>query len=81
MEKFGIFELLDALSAIALDGEEKNEQAHPDGNDPVYAPPVYPTGEAEPKPSAEEPQKKPPVNTGEFAIRDFYKRHDTRAKK
>lgn len=77
MEKFGIFELLDALSAIALpDAQDGEKSAH---DDPVYAPPVY-TAEEKAKEAPPE-TKKPPVSTGEFAIHDFYKRHDERAKK
>ena len=44
MEKFGIFELLDALSAVVLDGEEKQS---PQRNDRVYDPPVYASAQTE----------------------------------
>lgn len=77
MEKFGIFELLDALSAIVLDGEEKQT---PKGNDPVYAPPVY----AAPQPEEQKNDDKtenPPRKAGSYAIDEFYRQHDSRAKK
>ncbi len=47
MEKFGIFELLDTLSAVMQgDGEQKPapdaEPHRPDAGDSVFAPPQYP---------------------------------------
>lgn len=89
MEKFGIFELLDALSAIALDGEEQDapkdgegetapKAAPPRPDDSVYAPPVY-TGYAN-EAQERKQNENPPKTAGASAIEDFYKRHDSRGK-
>ena len=81
MDKFGIFELLDALSAIALDGN-KAPSAPAKGDDPVSRPPVYEQREA-PAPADEsktEPSA-PPKNAGEYAISDFYRKHNERSGK
>ena len=80
MDKYGIFELLDALSAIAFDGKDEAEeqpaeppQTPPHGDDPVYRPPVY---------NGEEPSAPPqPQNTGAYAINEFYRKHDERSKR
>ena len=72
MEKFGIFELLDALSAVVLDGEEKQS---PQRNDRVYDPPVYASA------PTEEKNETPPKKAGSYAIDEFYRQHDSRAKK
>ena len=77
MEKFGIFELLDALSAVVLDGEERQT---PKGNDPVYAPPVYAPTQHDEKETVETTEN-PPQKAGSYAIDEFYRRHDSRAKK
>ena len=81
MDKFGIFELLDALSAIALDGEN-GTPAHPKDDDPVYRPPVYEQTEAqETKDEGENPPPPPPKNAGEYAIHEFYRKHNERSGK
>ena len=42
MEKFGIFELLDTLSAFAApDTEQKAEETRPSRDDEAFAPPPY----------------------------------------
>ena len=44
MEKFGIFELLDTLSAFAApDPESKAEETKPQQTDDAFAPPPYAT--------------------------------------
>ena len=48
MEKFGIFELLDTLSALMAEknGEEKREEnVRPRPEDAVFSPPSYPSSE------------------------------------
>lgn len=81
MDKYGIFELLDALSAIAFnedEGQEKTpsappEQSEPPRDDPVYRPPVYGNDEPAPPLSSQKP--------GEYAINEFYRKHDERSKR
>ncbi len=46
MEKFGIFELLDALAAIT-----EGETATPKTDDPVFSAPAYAAGETAPRPN------------------------------
>ena len=77
MEKFGIFELLDALSAVVRDGEEKQS---PQRNDRVYDPPVYASAQTEEKNNSEQ-NETPPKKAGSYAIDEFYRQHDSRAKK
>ena len=88
MEKFGIFELLDALSAVVLDGEEKQS---PQRNDRVYDPPVYASAQTEEnlfgnitelwQKNNSEQNETPPKKAGSYAIDEFYRQHDSRAKK
>lgn len=72
MEKFGIFELLDALSALTEENPPQKEEplspgknAAPDG---AFAPPAY--GEQPPKGTA-----------GAEALQGFLARHDAVARK
>ena len=87
MEKFGIFELLDALSAIVLDGEDAPPEQTPRPSDGAYAPPVYgvppKSAPSETEEREQSAHKNTPAqkNAGEYAIEDFYRRHDSRAKK
>ena len=89
MEKFGIFELLDALSAIALDGEEQTTAADeaqsaaprsspPRQDDSAYAPPVYAAFSPDAQQAGQ--NENPPKTAGASAIEEFYKRHDSRGK-
>lgn len=73
MEKFGIFELLDALSALTA-GEEK-----PSPQDAAYLPPVYPG--SEPPPEGKEPEPRTPPAAEKDALAGFYARHDAIARK
>lgn len=81
MEKFGIFELLDALSAIALDKEEPAPPVRAKGDDPVYRPPAYGQTESEDQGDTPSDPPAPPQKTGEYALDEFYRMHDSRAKK
>ena len=84
MDKFGIFELLDALSAIAFEGDgnrenEKNDDGFapsqpPSESDPAYRPPVY---EGRQEPTVPDATQRPK----DFAIQDFLSQHDKRAKR
>ena len=88
MEKFGIFELLDALSALtALPPEEEGA---PPKTDSAYLPPNYPTfgsqEEQRSTPSAQknaDPAAEPPKSPrpDQDALAGFYARHDAVAKK
>lgn len=70
MEKFGIFELLDALSALtAREGEGTAPEKQTDA---AYRPPVY--GESAP-PAESSPSAKADALAG------FYARHDAVARK
>lgn len=72
MEKFGIFELLDALAALtATPPEEKDE---PKALDPAYLPPDYAGSGTNDESKAEPPKKSSPLE-------GFYARHDAVAKK
>lgn len=81
MEKFGIFELLDALSAIVSseDATEKEEPARPSAGDPAYAPPVY--GAAEPQAQKEERAEAVPPAQNEGAFDAFLRRHEKISRK
>ena len=72
MEKFGIFELLDTLSAFAApNAESKAEEMKPQQSDEAFAPPPY----AAPEPA-------PKGNAGNGAALDaLLKRHAQIAKK
>lgn len=67
MEKFGIFELLDALSALTAPDAEKpsDEPTRPQTSDPVCRPPSY--GQIPPEQPS--PQK-------DGALSSFLARHD-----
>lgn len=71
MEKFGIFELLDALSAITA--AQPPAQQQPRQDDAAYLPPVY--GDA-PQPPAQEPARQT-----DGALASFLARHEAIAKK
>ncbi len=75
MEKFGIFELLDALAALTEKTEEPKEE--PKTLDPAYLPPDY-AGENKREQPPEQP--KPPKPEAD-ALAGFYARHDAVAKK
>lgn len=73
MEKFGIFELLDTLSALAPEKETQHDAEKTEKNPPVpdgaFAPPSYPDGgNAKTKTSAD-------------ALQGFLARHDAVARK
>lgn len=78
MEKFGIFDLLDALSAFASAGKETETNKKPDLNTAAFAPPSYGAGydggpgDAPNAPSA--------PKQGE-AFSAFLSRHDALSKK
>lgn len=83
MEKFGIFELLDTLSALTAangspEAEEKAEYARPETGDASFAPPAY--GAPSPAPSAPPP---PDKNTSaeQSALAALLARHDALSKK
>lgn len=44
MEKFGIFELLDALSAFTSAEKEQSVEQRPDASDAAFSPPAYGAG-------------------------------------
>lgn len=71
VEKFGIFELLDALSALTAREETQNPPT-PSFEDAAFAPPKYPGSDEEPR-KTESPRKD--------ALAGFYARHDAVAKK
>lgn len=78
MEKFGIFELLDALSAFASAGKEPQEDARPDANTSAFAPPSYgaaydPVQNPAPEPPSQKKQ--------EDALSALLARHDALSKK
>ena len=86
MEKFGIFELLDALSALypALKEENQEEKTF----DSAYLPPNYstaqdtnhtPKSDETPNVNPPEPHKTPHPEAD--ALSGFYARHDAVAKK
>ena len=71
MEKFGIFELLDTLSAFAApDPESTAEETKPQQTDGVFAPPPYATVDSGEDPSGEA-----------AALASLLERHDRIAKK
>ena len=80
MEKFGIFELLDTLSALILPdgraegGEERPQSAPqpPRAEDRAFAPPAY-NGE-----SAAPPAPAPPASS---ALSSFLEKHDSTVKR
>lgn len=71
MEKFGIFELLDALAAITEDAAKPDEDAPaaPKTPDESYLPPAY---------GGETPAQN---ESGKRAIDDFLARHERAAEK
>ena len=73
MEKFGIFELLDALSAITAATDAPAEES-PSAMDEAYKPPVYGDQPAD-APKAPEP------HTDTDALAGFLARHNAIAKK
>ena len=77
MEKFGIFELLDALSAIAMpDPAEINT---PNTQDQAYQPPAY-SAENETRTDAVQADEEAP-RPGSDALSGFYARHNAIARK
>lgn len=85
MEKFGIFELLDALSVITA--QQIPEAEKPSAQDSAYMPPEYGSSQSnlqtEPSPQkdAPAPESKPQPHAEADALAGFYARHDTIAKK
>ena len=68
MEKFGIFELLDTLSALIMPEEDRSAPAEPPhATDKAFAPPAY-GGEADMPPP------------GASALSSFLDRHDKTVK-
>ena len=81
MEKFGIFELLDALSALTAQAEPQKE-IKPSAKDAAYQPPVYSAGESDRNTNAQGAQDKDVHPHAESdALADFYARHNAVAKK
>ena len=76
MEKFGIFELLDALAALTAPDSAPKES--PSLQDSAYLPPVY---NAEPQPAEEEKTPPEAPRPEQDALAGFYARHDAVAKK
>lgn len=76
VEKFGIFELLDALSALTA-REDTQGSTTPQTQDAAYQPPVY--GKSEP-PEPQSPTKQEPRSESD-ALAGFYARHNAIAKK
>ena len=88
MEKFGIFELLDALSALASAGKEPQDSARPDANTSAFAPPAYPAGydanlnaRGAAGDNAGTDAPLPPVRQQGDALSDLLSRHDKLSKK
>lgn len=86
MEKFGIFELLDALAALTAVPQE--EELPSSALDSAYLPPDYPLSDSqrdnsthttEQKSDAAEPPKAP--RPDQDALLGFYARHNAVAKK
>lgn len=77
MEKFGIFELLDALSALTA--REDAPAAPPKPEDAAFRPPAYSaeSGAA----SAPAAREEPPEAQRQSALGDFLARHDAIARK
>ncbi len=71
MEKFGIFELLDALSALTAHDRpaSADETAHPSSDDRAFRPPDYGQPQAA------------PTEKNEDALKAFLARHDAVAHK
>ncbi len=72
MEKFGIFELLDALSAITAKTDGETPEERPNAHDKAFSPPGYGTDPS--SQNAEEPTK--PAD----AYGAFLSRHDAISK-
>lgn len=93
MEKFGIFELLDALSALVLpQGPNTDESVRPEKSDPVYAPPDYESQKPQASDKADPPENNPAnenptatAATGQeqdsAALDAFLQRHDALSRK
>ena len=77
MEKFGIFELLDALAALTS-SETVPEEKTLSTKDSVCRPPVY--GDAG-SPETKAEKTEPPSTAEKDALAGFYARHDAVAKK
>ena len=81
MEKFGIFELLDTLSALILpDGQpavrpEEHTSEAPRAEDSAFAPPAYRGAPAPAVPPAPAP---PPASS---ALHSFLEKHDSAVKR
>ena len=78
MEKFGIFDLLDALSAFASAGKEAEGNKKQDLNSAAFAPPSYGAGQSGGQETAPEAPSAP--KQGE-ALSAFLNRHDSLSKK
>lgn len=81
MEKFGIFELLDALAALtAKEDAEKPAEETPSADDAAFAPPQYAADPAASEETAAQPQADtaPPQRD---ALSNFYARHNAVARK
>ena len=70
MEKFGIFDLLDTLSALVApeetkDAAAKSAETRPAAEDAAFSPPAY-----------GEPQPAPAVTTTNTALASFLARHE-----
>ncbi len=84
MEKFGIFELLDALSALTAQENAPAEKATPSPEDAAYRPPAYgaaePAAPAAPQ-SADGAGSERTPSPDRAALSEFYARHEEIAKK
>ncbi len=86
MEKFGIFELLDALSVLTA--QQNPEAEKPSAQDSAYLPPAYGSPQSDlqaeqapPQKDEPKPENKPQPHAEGDALAGFYARHDTIAKK
>lgn len=87
MEKFGIFELLDALSALTAKKDEQSAppvsassapSVSPSAEDAAFAPPQYIPDQREKDPVPDTQAEEPPRHD---ALSDFYARHNAVARK
>ena len=77
MEKFGIFELLDALSALTAPQNAPDQETPPQDNADYLAPPAYAAPAKESEPPAQNPFAAfPPSEEKSDAFSSFLARHD-----
>ncbi len=79
MEKFGIFELLDALSQITAGTDEQNTPYTSEKGDVAFAPPAYTQDQNTPdtpKQQTADPDPLPRQNDPAKAFEEFLSRHN-----